>query len=204
MTPRVWKNSQLSRLLTTRQIRQLSLRGQLGFRRCLAVSSQLEEGCVSATATSCYAFCCIFWSHMCRADDIVQADDSSSPPPATFSAVVNCASVKAMMRSPEMRGCFPPPPAPPVVAVVAAVVLSGADLTAATTTVADALSAAATSEASVRAGAPLARAAPKAEIRSAVTFPVDIATISAGSSERTAFGVILASLSVAFSSVTFG
>ena len=120
------------------------------------------------------------WSHL-RADGIVQVDES---PPAGMSAVLTC----AYMRTPALRGCFPPPPAPKVVSAVSAVVLTGNDLTVATTTVADALAAAQTSENSVRAGAPLVRATPKAEIRSAVTFPVDIAAIAPGSSERDAFG----------------
>lgn len=132
---------------------------------------------------------CIFGvvlrSLTCRAGGVLQTDDSM---PAGLSAVLSCAGVKAYMRSPAMRGCFPPPPAPKVAATVTAVVLTGTDLTAATNTVADALATSRASENNVRAGAPLVRASPKAEIHSAVTFPVDIDTISPGSSERTAFG----------------
>ena len=95
----------------------------------------------------------------------------------------------AVMRSSELRPCFPPAPAPPVAVTVNAVVLTGDDFASASNAVALALAAQEQAAAEIVPGAAISRPPPQAEIRSSATFPIEIVNIAAGSPQREQFEV---------------
>jgi hypothetical protein len=130
-------------------------------------------------------------SEACLAEMTAALSDPNFDPEAATQTnemedLVYCVGLEEARAAPGIGSCIPrpptPPPPPPVVVEVAIVTYSAAEETAAAGELATALAPPVVEE-----GTPPPPPAPVVEIAATVGFPVDIATIAAGSTERATF-----------------